>query len=182
MKGDNSAEDTNTARFLCPPMERVLVDAVYTYVNPESPSHRSATVAACEEGLKGGCSDQRFRDFNELLQQHRAGESRAPCLRCCGESRSNATVPASQSSALSTKQRRSPGRKRCIVCDARGDLPTGEAGSCPPIVQLVCNRGKPPPHSWAPSVLCLLQQRHVLAPQSVDTNVLIHRLLSLFLV
>ncbi|CUG86962.1 Hypothetical protein, putative [Bodo saltans] len=53
--------------FTCPVAEPALVDAVYTYVNPDSVSHRMAISKPCRHGTVGGCSEQRFRDFNELM-------------------------------------------------------------------------------------------------------------------
>ncbi|CUG89317.1 Hypothetical protein, putative [Bodo saltans] len=69
--GNMDGKNASDGGFRCPPMERVLVDAVYTYVNPASASHRTATAAACKQGHKDGCSGKRFRDFNELLHSLR---------------------------------------------------------------------------------------------------------------
>ncbi|CUG67001.1 transmembrane protein, putative [Bodo saltans] len=63
----------------CPAVQPALVDAVYTYVNPNSASHQSAVRESCRARGRE-CSDHRFRDFNELMYSlrtvhHRGGMS-----------------------------------------------------------------------------------------------------------
>ncbi|CUG66604.1 Hypothetical protein, putative [Bodo saltans] len=55
----------------CPAIQPALVDAVYTYVNPNSASHKTAVKDSCKARGRE-CSDHRFRDFNELMYSLRS--------------------------------------------------------------------------------------------------------------
>jgi hypothetical protein len=66
-----------TTAASCPAVQPALVDAVYTYVNPNSASHKAAVHESCRARGRE-CSDHRFRDFNELMYSlrtvhHRGG-------------------------------------------------------------------------------------------------------------